>query len=168
MATMRLVVAMRLQGQHPSFRLRTSTSTPSIPMNVAQRSISRFWDGMRFPSCIFCLKRHLGEPAPFKTRLQFERAHQPVRTHGLASAQGTRSWENLTRIAMCVSGAWHSHVGAKWCYGSKISNNRFIKVMIGLTELMWKGNTVRYLFGKPKEQKDLQFDSKEFKAVPRS
>jgi hypothetical protein len=36
---------------------------------------------MRFPSCNFCLKRRLGESAQFKTRLQFGRAHQPVRTN---------------------------------------------------------------------------------------
>jgi hypothetical protein len=34
-AKMRLVVAMRLQGQYPSFRLRTSSNTPSVLTNVA-------------------------------------------------------------------------------------------------------------------------------------
>jgi hypothetical protein len=32
---------------------------------------------------------------------------------------------------------------------------------------MRQGDMIRYLFGKPKERKDLQFGSKEFKAVPR-
>jgi hypothetical protein len=36
---------------------------------------------MRFPSCNFCLKRRLGEPPQFKTRLQFGRAQQLVRTN---------------------------------------------------------------------------------------
>jgi hypothetical protein len=36
---------------------------------------------MHFLSCKFYLKKHLGEPAQFETRLQFERAHQPARTN---------------------------------------------------------------------------------------
>jgi hypothetical protein len=50
---------------------------------------------------------------------------------------------------------------------SKISKGGFIKVTIGLIELMRQGDPVRYLFGEPKEWNDLQFGSKEFKAVPR-
>jgi hypothetical protein len=34
---------------------------------------------MCFPSCNFCLKKRPGEPAQFKTRLQFGRAQQLVR-----------------------------------------------------------------------------------------
>jgi hypothetical protein len=36
---------------------------------------------MRFPSCNFCLKRRLDEPAQFTTRWQFGRARQLVRTN---------------------------------------------------------------------------------------
>jgi hypothetical protein len=36
---------------------------------------------MHLPSRNFCLKKRLGEPAQFKTRLQFGQAHQPVRTN---------------------------------------------------------------------------------------
>jgi hypothetical protein len=73
----------------------------------------------------------------------------------------------LARIVTGVFEARHIHVGAKRCYGSKISKGEFIKVTIGLTELMQQGDRVRYLFGEPKERKDLQFGSKEFKMVPR-
>jgi hypothetical protein len=41
----RLVVAMRLQAQHTSFQLRTSSNTPSVPMNDAQGSFYRFRKG---------------------------------------------------------------------------------------------------------------------------
>jgi hypothetical protein len=50
---------------------------------------------------------------------------------------------------------------------SKISKGGFIKVTIDLTEPMRQGDMIRYLFGEPKERKDLQFGSKEFNAVPR-
>jgi hypothetical protein len=80
-AKMWLVVATRLQGQHPPFRLCTSSNMPSVPTNVAYVSFRRFWEGMCFPSCNFCLKSRLGELAPFKTRLQFGWAQQPVRTN---------------------------------------------------------------------------------------
>jgi hypothetical protein len=73
----------------------------------------------------------------------------------------------LVRIMTGVIGARHSNARAKRCYGSKISKGGFIKVTIGLTEPMRQGDTVRYPFGGPKERKDLQFGSKEFKAVPR-
>jgi hypothetical protein len=46
----------------------------------------------------------------------------------------------LVRIATDVFEAWHSHVGAKRCYGSKISNGGFIKVTIGLRKPMRKGD----------------------------
>jgi hypothetical protein len=63
----------------------------------------------------------------------------------------------FARIATGVFEARHSHVGAKRCYGSKISKGGFIKVTIGIMGPMRKGDTIRCLFGKPKEQKDLQF-----------
>jgi hypothetical protein len=44
-------------------------------------SFANFDEELRFPSCNFCLKKHLGEPAQFKTRLQFRRAHPLVRTN---------------------------------------------------------------------------------------
>jgi hypothetical protein len=45
----------------------------------------------------------------------------------------------LARIAMSVFEAWHSHIGAKRCYRSKISKGGFIKVTISLTEPNKKG-----------------------------
>jgi hypothetical protein len=42
---MRLVVAMRLQAQHSSFQLRTSSDTPSVLMNVAHGSFRKFRQG---------------------------------------------------------------------------------------------------------------------------
>jgi hypothetical protein len=45
----------------------------------------------------------------------------------------------LARIATGVVEAWHSHVGAKRCYGSRISTGGFIKVTIGLTKPMAMG-----------------------------
>jgi hypothetical protein len=38
----------------------------------------------------------------------------------------------LARIVTCVFGAWPSHVGAKRCYRSKISEGGFIMVTSGL------------------------------------
>jgi hypothetical protein len=49
-------------------------------MNDAHGSFTNSDEEMRFLSCNFCLKKHLDEPVQFKTWLQFERAHQPVRT----------------------------------------------------------------------------------------
>jgi hypothetical protein len=69
MAKMRLAVAMRLQVQQLSFRLRTSSNMPSVPMNVAQGLFTISEKELRFPSYNFCLKRRLGEPAQLKTRL---------------------------------------------------------------------------------------------------
>jgi hypothetical protein len=51
----------------------------------------------------------------------------------------------LARIATGVFEARHSHVGAKRCYGSKISKGGFINVTIDLTKLMRKGDRVRCL-----------------------
>jgi hypothetical protein len=61
-ARMRLVVATRLQVQHPSFRLRTSSNTPFVLMNDAHGSFANSDEDTRFPSCNFCLKKHLNEP----------------------------------------------------------------------------------------------------------
>jgi hypothetical protein len=44
-ARMRLVVATRLQGQHPPLQLRTSSNTPSVLMNVAHGSFHIFREG---------------------------------------------------------------------------------------------------------------------------
>jgi hypothetical protein len=91
---------------------------------------------MRFPSCNFGLKRRLGEPAPFKTGLQFGRDQELVRTNPRLSftpmEQGIMG--KLVRIVTDVFGAQHSHVGAKRCYESKINKGEFIKVTIGIGE----------------------------------
>jgi hypothetical protein len=52
----------------------------------------------------------------------------------------------LARILTCVFGAWPSHVGAKRCYGSKISKDGFIKVTSGLMGPMRKGDMIRCLW----------------------
>jgi hypothetical protein len=44
-ARMWLVVGTRLQVQHSSFRLHTSSNTPSVPTNVAHGSFHRFREG---------------------------------------------------------------------------------------------------------------------------
>jgi hypothetical protein len=59
----------------------------------------------------------------------------------------------LARIAMGVFEARHSHVRAKRCYGSKISKGEFIKVMIGLTKSVRKGDTVRCLLVSQRSKK---------------
>jgi hypothetical protein len=59
----------------------------------------------------------------------------------------------LVRIVTGVFEARHSHVGAKRCYGSKISKGGFIKVTIGLTEPMRKGDMVRCLLVSQKSRK---------------
>jgi hypothetical protein len=41
-ARMQLVVATRLQAQQSSFRLCTSSNTPSVPTNVAHGSFCKF------------------------------------------------------------------------------------------------------------------------------
>jgi hypothetical protein len=51
----------------------------------------------------------------------------------------------LARITTCVFEARHSPIGAKRCYGSKISNGGFIKVTIGLKKPMRKRDMVRCL-----------------------
>jgi hypothetical protein len=68
---MRPVVAAKLQVQHPSFRLCTSSNMPSVLMNDAYGSFANFDEEIHFPSFNFCLKKRLNELTPFKTRLQF-------------------------------------------------------------------------------------------------
>jgi hypothetical protein len=118
---------------------------------------------MHFPSCNFCLKRCLGEPAPFKIKLQFRRAQQPVRTNPQLNftpkEQGVLG--KLDRTVTGVFGARHSNVGVRGCYGSKISKGGFIKVTIGLTEPMRKGDTDRCLLVSQR-----RCGSNEFKAAP--
>jgi hypothetical protein len=80
-ARIRLVVAMRLQEQHSSFQLRTSSHMPSVLMNVAHGSFHKFREGNALSICKFCLKKRLDKSTQFKTRLQFEQAYQPVRTN---------------------------------------------------------------------------------------
>jgi hypothetical protein len=41
---------------------------------------------------------------------------------------------------------WHNHVGAKRCYGSKLSKGGFIKVTSGLMGPMRKGDTIMSLW----------------------
>jgi hypothetical protein len=44
-ARIQLVAAIRLQAQHSSFRLRTSSNMPFVPMNVAHVSFHKFQEG---------------------------------------------------------------------------------------------------------------------------
>jgi hypothetical protein len=52
---------------------------------------------MCFPSYNFHLKKRLGKPVQFKTRLQSRRTHQPVRTNLQLSfnPMNKASWESL-------------------------------------------------------------------------
>jgi hypothetical protein len=52
----------------------------------------------------------------------------------------------LARIVTCVFGARPSHVGAKRCYGSKISKGGFIKVTSGLMGKIRKCDMIRCLW----------------------
>jgi hypothetical protein len=130
---------------------------------------TNFEKEMCFPFYKFYLKKRLDEPAQFKTRLQFGWAYQPVRINPwlcfTPKEQGVVG--KLARIATGVFGAWHSHVWARSATISKICKGELIKVTIGITEPMIIGGHDQVPFGEPKEQKDLQFDSKEFKMVPR-
>jgi hypothetical protein len=131
----------------PSFRLRTSSNTPSVPMNVTHGSFRILREGNALFILQLCLKMRLGEPTQIKTGLQFGQAQQAVRTNPLLSftpmKQGIMG--KLARIVTGVFGARHSHVGVKRCYRSKISKSGFIKVTSGLMGLMRKGDTIRYL-----------------------
>jgi hypothetical protein len=77
-ARMQLVVALRLQERHSSFWLSISSNMPFVLMNDAHGSFANCDVEMCCPSCKFCLKKHLGEPAQLMVRLQFRRAHQLV------------------------------------------------------------------------------------------
>jgi hypothetical protein len=68
-ARKRLVVATRLQVHHSSFRLCTSSNMSSVPTNNAQGPFANSDEEMHSPSCNFCLKKCLDEPAQFETRL---------------------------------------------------------------------------------------------------
>jgi hypothetical protein len=70
-----------------------------------------------------------------------ELTNQSKLTRDLASIQGTGAMRKLARVGL--SRSRHSHVRAKRCYRSKISKGRFIKVTVGITEPMRKGDTVR-------------------------
>jgi hypothetical protein len=76
MARLRLVVATRLHTQLPSSRLRISSNTPS---NLEEsHEWNHFANPIRHVLSIlqFWLEKCLDEPAQFKARLQFRRAHQ--------------------------------------------------------------------------------------------
>jgi hypothetical protein len=56
------------------------SNTPSIPMNDTHESFASADEEMSFSSCNFCLKKRLDELASFKTKLQFGRAHQLIKS----------------------------------------------------------------------------------------
>jgi hypothetical protein len=58
---------------------------------------------MHFPSCNFCLKKRLDNPAQFKTSLLFGRAHQPIRTNPRLSFTHKElgSCESLIALRQC-------------------------------------------------------------------
>jgi hypothetical protein len=101
---------------------------------------ANFDEGMHFPSCKFYRKKCQDESTQFKTRLQFGRACQPVKTNPWLGVR----WK-LASIAVCALLAQRSHVEAKKCYGSKIYKDKLIKVTIGLAEPMREGNMIRCL-----------------------
>jgi hypothetical protein len=76
MVRLRLVVATRLHIQLSSSRLRMSGNTPSC--SEEGHEWNPFANRIRHALSIlqFWLERRLGNPARFKTRLQFRRAHQ--------------------------------------------------------------------------------------------
>jgi hypothetical protein len=102
---------------------------------------------MCFPSYNFYLRGCLGEPTPFKTRLQFGWAQQLVRTNPRLNftpkKQGVMG--KLARFMTGVFGARHSNVGVRRCYTSEISKGVFIKVTIGLMEPMRMGDMITCL-----------------------
>jgi hypothetical protein len=61
--------------------------------------------------------------------------------------------------------ARHNPVGAKRCYGSKISKDDLIKVMSGLMGPMRKGDTIRFLSNGQNGREGLPHDSKKFKTA---
>jgi hypothetical protein len=146
-ARMWLVAAMKLQGQN-----LLSSCVPRVICHPFWRMwhMCLFVDSekeMHFPSCNFCLKMRLGEPAQIKTWLQFGWPQQPVRTNPRVSFTPMEQdiMGKLARIVMNVFGAWHSHIEVKRCYGSKITKGGFIKVTSGLMGPMRKGDRIRCL-----------------------
>jgi hypothetical protein len=90
--------------RHSSFWSCTLSNTSFVLINVAHGLFADLEKEMHLPSYNFCLKKRLGEPAQFKTMLQFGRAHQPVRTNpqrGLHT-QGIRVIGRLSSIAAGV------------------------------------------------------------------
>jgi hypothetical protein len=69
-------------------------------------------EAVRFPSCNFCLKKHLGESGQFNTRMQFGRAHPLVWTNPWLSLKrkGFEVMGKLARIAIGVFEARPNHV----------------------------------------------------------
>jgi hypothetical protein len=119
---MRPIVATILQAQHSSFQLCTSSNTSSVLTNDAHESFTNFDEGIRFPSYNFCLKKHLDELAQFRTRLQFGRAHQPVRTNNPRLSftyEELGSWEGMLSIAIGVFQAQNNHVWQRSAMGPK-------------------------------------------------
>jgi hypothetical protein len=57
--------------RHSSLRLRILSNMSSVPTNDAHGPFANSDKEMRLPSCNFYLKKCLGEPAQFKTSLQF-------------------------------------------------------------------------------------------------
>jgi hypothetical protein len=102
---------------------------------------------MRFPSCNFCLEKHLDEPTQFKIRLQVVRAHQPVRINLWLSFthKGLEVRWKLASYAVGVFQARRNHVEAKECYGSRINKDELIEVTVDPVELMRGGGTIRCL-----------------------
>jgi ABC-type transport system involved in cytochrome c biogenesis ATPase subunit len=91
---------------------------------------------MHFPSCKFCLKKRLGEPAQFETRLQFETAHQLVRTSPWLSfnTMNLGGHGKLVRIAMGIFQVRNGHVQTRKDDESKVRKGELSKVMIGIAE----------------------------------
>jgi hypothetical protein len=77
---------------------------PFVLTNDAHESFTNSDEGIRFSSYNFCLKKRLDELAQFRTRLQFGRAHQPVRTNPRLSFtyEELGSWEGMLSIAAGV------------------------------------------------------------------
>jgi hypothetical protein len=108
-----LVIATRFQARYLSFRLRTSSNTPSVETSVVIEFSSQLqWKGC-FPSCNSRLEKHLGEPSQLKSRLQFgqlinlskmnrELNFQPTSRYELRGARRScRSFIRLQRFSPC-------------------------------------------------------------------
>jgi hypothetical protein len=123
-----LVVAARLQSQHPSFRLRTLSNTPSVQKKVTVgTSLLTSNDGMCFPYCKLCLKRRLGEPGQFMIGLQFGRAHQLVKSNPQLCSN-MRDYELMRRVADIATSFFHAkndHVQGKGPTSQKTDQGDF-------------------------------------------